>query len=168
MFRNNCMCVPCDVSAHITMESKERKAIQCPRPGLFTQGDLLVQDNACLHTAHTTTALLYTRYWEHVPVQPQVSPSNFQANGKQQKTISWVSNFHLTIPSEMRSRSGFESRLRKPHHMLLQAPEQAWWLCGQEKDWCPHTIMCFKSTGLQKNKETQFLTSLAVWVSVVI
>jgi len=65
MFRNNCICVPRDVSAHVTMEAEERKAIQCPRPGLFTQGDLLVQDNASLHTA-----LLYTRYWERIPVQP--------------------------------------------------------------------------------------------------
>lgn len=168
MFWNKCVCVPGGVSAHVTMESKERKAIQCPRPGLFTQGDLLVQDNASLHTVHTTTALLYTRYWERVPVQPQVSPLNFQAYGKWQRTSSWVSNFHLTIPSEMRSRSGFESRLRKSHHMLLQVPEQAWWLCGQEKDWCPHTITCFNSTGLQKNRKTQFLTSLTVRVSVVI
>lgn len=68
------ICVPHGVSAHsVTMESKERKAIQCLRPGLLTRGDLLEQHNASLHTAHTT-ALLYTRYWEHVPVQPHISP----------------------------------------------------------------------------------------------
>jgi len=130
MFWNNCICVPHGVSLHnVTMVSKEGEAIQCPRPGLLTRGDLLVQDNASLHTAHTTTALLYTRYWEHVPVQPKSVPSNFQASGKWQKTISWVSNFHLTTPSEMRSGSRFDSRLKKSHHMLLQVPEQAWWLC---------------------------------------
>ena len=62
-FQNNCICVPRGVSVHnLTMESKERKAIQCPKPVLFTRSDLLVQDNASLHTADTTTALLYTRY----------------------------------------------------------------------------------------------------------
>jgi hypothetical protein len=40
---------------------------------------------------------------------------------------------------------------------------------GTRKGLVPtHTTMCFNSTGLQKNRETQFLTSLAVWVSVVI
>jgi hypothetical protein len=82
MFRNNCICVPHGVSAHITMESKERKAIQCPRPGQLTRDDLLVQDNASLHTAHTTIALLYNRYWEHVPVQPQVSTLGLSSNWK--------------------------------------------------------------------------------------
>jgi hypothetical protein len=59
------------------------------------------------------------------PYSPKSAPSDFQATGKQQKTISWVSNFNLTTPSEMRPRRGFESRLRKSHHMLLQVPEQA-------------------------------------------
>jgi len=62
-FQNNRIFDSHGVSVHnLTMESKERKAIQCPKPVLLTRGDLLVQDNASLYTAHTTTALLYTRY----------------------------------------------------------------------------------------------------------
>jgi len=142
------------------MESKEKKAIQCQKPVLLTRGDLLVQDNASLHTVYTTTALLYTRYWKHVPIQSQGQPP--------WTSMIWkMAENHLLGHQEMRSRSGFESRLRKSHHML-QVLEQEWWLCGQVKDWCPHTTMCFKSTGLKKNRETQFLTSLNVWWVLVV
>lgn len=122
-----------------------------------------MQDNASLlYTAHTTTAVFYTRYWEHVPVQPQVSPLWFSSMWNMAEKISWVSSFHLT-PTDMRSRSRSESRLRKSHPLLLQVPEQAWRLCGQVKYWCPHTTICFNSTGLKKQRETQFLTSLTEW-----
>jgi len=52
------------------------------------------------------------------PYSPKVSPLRL--------SIIWkMAENYLLGQQEMRSRSMFESRLRKSHHMLLQVPEQA-------------------------------------------
>lgn len=99
----------CAVADQVTLQNLN-EAIQCWRPGLPV---LLLHDNGRLYSVQAITVLLNTWHWECVPHPPYSThfvPTDFHM-WKIGENISKVGSLRLILPTKMRSRSGFESRI---------------------------------------------------------
>ncbi|GFV05067.1 histone-lysine N-methyltransferase SETMAR [Trichonephila clavipes] len=69
-----------NAAAYCQTLKRLRRAIQNKRRGMLTNGVRLLHDNARLHTALVTKALLKEFKWEvlgHPPYSPDLAPSDF-------------------------------------------------------------------------------------------
>jgi transposase len=77
-----------------------KEVVYCKRPGLLSQGILLLHSNAQPHISCTTVNLLKTWHWEilpHPPCSPDLAPSDFHLFPKLKKhlqSLQYSSFYH--------------------------------------------------------------------------